>query len=102
MATALRLAAATVFFLLGCEAVFAQPQVTPPPQLALDELVKEYKRCGLPVPPPEAELVRVKWYLGDKPCFLALRYPPTKPLEIAVNRARERPEKSVGANQLLG
>ena len=54
----------------------ARPHVAPAPHLALDELVKEYKRLGLPFPPPNAELVRVK--SADRPDELVFRIP-TKP-----------------------
>jgi hypothetical protein len=59
----------------------AQPPTAPPPQLALAELVKEYRRFGLPVPPPDAELVRIEWWISDdmNPYVLGLRMKPAAP-----------------------
>ena len=51
----------------------AQPPTAPPPHLALDELVKEYKRLGLPLPPPSAVLVRGRY--GSNPDQLSFRIP---------------------------
>jgi hypothetical protein len=60
MALALRFVAVCSAVLLACAAADAQPPAAPEPHLALDELVKEYKRLGLPLPPANAELVRVE------------------------------------------
>jgi hypothetical protein len=60
MALALRFLAICSVMLFACGSASAQKPVAPEPHLALDELVKEYKRLGLPLPPANAELVRVK------------------------------------------
>jgi hypothetical protein len=57
-----------VVVLTGAPAA-AQLPVAPEPHLALDELVKEYKRLGLPFPPPNAELVRFR-YANNQPAEL--------------------------------
>ena len=58
----------------------AQLPVAPPPHPTLDELVKEYKRLGLPIPSPKVELVRGEWKLpnGNR-TYLALRHPAATP-----------------------
>ena len=45
--------------LFACNQAIAQPPTAPPPHPALDELVKEYLRLELPLPPPDAPLVRI-------------------------------------------
>src|SRR5262245_39941794 len=75
MATALRLVMPVGLTLLLCGAPAAQPPVAPAPHPSLDELVKEYRRCGLPVPPPEAELVQIRWWNHSAPYILSLRVP---------------------------
>jgi hypothetical protein len=60
MSLPLRLLAAFASTLLACAPALAQKPIAPEPHLALDELVKEYKRLGLLLPPANAELVRVK------------------------------------------
>lgn len=42
------------------DASYAQPALAPAPRVSLDELVREYKRFGLPVPPPNARLVQFR------------------------------------------
>ena len=66
---------------------FSEPPEAPLPQWSLAELAREYRKYGLPLPPPNAEVVRV--YLrqfegsneeaGGKRYLLALRVPPAKP-----------------------
>lgn len=75
MSLPLRLLAAFASTLLACAPALAQKPVAPEPHLALDELVKEYKRLGLPLPPPNAELVRVKF--TNYPDQLGFRAPAT-------------------------
>lgn len=57
----------------------AQPPTAPPPHLALDEFAREYQRLGLPLPPPGAELVRVKDSSGSYRLGFALPPEPDKP-----------------------
>jgi hypothetical protein len=64
MTTGPRLLATLVFACLATTPTFAQLPVAPELRPTLDELVKEYQRCGLPVPPKDAELVRFKDSLG--------------------------------------
>ena len=45
-------------------AAFAQPPTAPPPHPPLAELVKEYVRLGLPLPPPDAPLVKIRQITG--------------------------------------
>jgi hypothetical protein len=45
-----------------CGAATGQVPTAPPPHPALDEVVKEYRRLGLPLPPRGAKLVRINWY----------------------------------------
>lgn len=59
-------------------ALSAQPATAPAPHFALDELVKEYKRLGLPLPPANAQLMRLKWNPDDPPT-LGFLLPTTKP-----------------------
>lgn len=54
-----RFALAVGLALVACGGVTAQPTVAPPPRPSLNEVVKEYRRLGLPLPPPDAPLVRV-------------------------------------------
>jgi hypothetical protein len=61
MALVLRFVTACSALLLSSATASAQLPVAPEPHLALDELVKEYKRLGLPLPPPNAELVRFRY-----------------------------------------
>jgi hypothetical protein len=82
MTTSIRLVGALVLLCCGASVGFAQKPVAPAPHLTLDELVKEYQRYGLPVPPKEAELVRVKLAAqrAVKPSYtLGFLYPPAKP-----------------------
>jgi hypothetical protein len=60
MAPLLRLMALGSVLLFACAPATAQLPVAPEPHLALDELVNEYKRLGLPLPPENAELVLIK------------------------------------------
>jgi hypothetical protein len=60
MTLALRFVAICSAVLFACAAAGAQPPAAPEPHLALDGLVKEYKRLGLPLPPANAELVRIR------------------------------------------
>ncbi len=78
MVLTLRFVAACAAVLLAGGPAVAQLPVAPEPHLALDELVKEYKRLGLPLPPPNAELVRLKWTPDTPPC-LGFQLPPAKP-----------------------
>lgn len=60
----------------------AQVPTAPPPHLPLDTLVKEYQRLGLPLPPPDAPLVRIDWYRDEEDrstYLLGFRLPPSKP-----------------------
>lgn len=50
---------AVVLLLLAPRAGLAQLPVAPPPHPTLDDVVKEYLRLGLPLPPEDAELVRI-------------------------------------------
>lgn len=70
-----------VAFLLVAVPVPAQPPVAPAPHPALSQLLKDYKRYGLPFPPENAELVRIKWRTQEKEerFHLAFRIPPPKP-----------------------
>src|SRR5262245_36543818 len=76
MTTALRIAATIAFACLVPAPAFAQRPVAPPPHLAIDQLVKEYQRFGLPLPPKDAELVRIS--TKGQPPRLAFRCPPEK------------------------
>jgi hypothetical protein len=69
---------ATVFTLLGfgCTSAIAQLPIAPEPHPTLDELVKEFKRYGLPIPPKNAELVRITMGFSE---YLGFRCPPLKP-----------------------
>ncbi|MFO0804779.1 MAG: hypothetical protein U0791_16850 [Gemmataceae bacterium] len=58
MATSLRLAAILLSLLLAAPPANAQVEVAPPPHPAFDEVVKDYLRLELPLPPKDAELVR--------------------------------------------
>src|SRR5262245_42694680 len=75
------LAVVTVLLLAHGSAV-AQLPTAPMPHPSLDGLVQEYRRFGLPRPPPEAELVRLKHYNNrpEEPYLLGFRIP-TKPGE---------------------
>ncbi|VTR92089.1 unnamed protein product [Gemmata massiliana] len=69
------LVAAFAAILLAHSTALAQRPIAPAPHISLDELVKEYQRLGLPVPPPEAELVRIEWFNSDEtPYVLGFRY----------------------------
>lgn len=81
---ALRRVVALTAVLLGCDRAAAQPSVAPPPHPALGEVVAEYQRLGFPLPPADAELVRVNWWReqgqeANEPYFLAFRSPPAGP-----------------------
>ncbi|HJZ57764.1 MAG TPA: hypothetical protein VKE74_22585 [Gemmataceae bacterium] len=78
--TGIRLLAALPLVLLAA-AVVAQPPVAPAPHPTLAQLLKDYRRYGLPFPPDDAELVRIKWWINqpENPCILAFRVPPAKP-----------------------
>jgi hypothetical protein len=45
----------------------AQLPIAPPPRPCLDDLVKEYRRLGLPLPPPDADFVRIDWSGAPEP-----------------------------------
>jgi hypothetical protein len=88
MATAFRLALPLLAALLATSTTRAQPPVAPAPHPPLAEVVAEYKRLGLPFPPPDAELVQIDWreytawYDGEpkEPRYiLAYRIPARKP-----------------------
>jgi hypothetical protein len=83
MSLPLRFVFACSAALFACGPAAAQLPVAPEPHLALDELVKEYKRFGLPLPPANAELVRIQISGKDpgRPYLLGLRTPPAKPGE---------------------
>src|SRR5262249_42740117 len=53
-----------------------QPEA-PAPHPTLEELVREYHRYGLPLPPFDAELVRINWWRNnpDRPFILRFRSP---------------------------
>ncbi|HEY2911586.1 MAG TPA: hypothetical protein VGI99_15145, partial [Gemmataceae bacterium] len=57
MMTAFRLAIFSIA-LFALQLAPARLPVAPPPHPTLDGLVEEYKRLGLPLPPPNAELMR--------------------------------------------
>ena len=78
MALALRFVAVCSVILFACAPATAQLPVAPEPHLALDELVKEYTRLGLPLPPANAELVRIK-LSPDGRWEYGFRTPPAKP-----------------------
>jgi hypothetical protein len=81
MTLSIRLVVAFSATLFAGRTAFAQlPTTAPPPHLAIDEFVKEYKRLDLPLPPANAELVRVKVVrFGYEPDELAFRIPSTTP-----------------------
>jgi len=87
MMVALRLLTALGIALLLGNAALAQPATAPPPHRALDEFVKEYQRLELPLPPQNAELVRINryrfWAPPEEPItapyILAWRVPSAKP-----------------------
>lgn len=58
--TPVRLVAAFAVVLLGCGVTVAQVETAPPPHPTLEEVAKEYRRLELPLPPPDAPLVRIK------------------------------------------
>jgi hypothetical protein len=58
MSTA-RHAVVIAFLLAASSAATAQVEVAPPPHPTLDEVVKEYLRLELPLPPKDAVLVRI-------------------------------------------
>lgn len=84
MPSTVRLAAAFTALLLSRGGAVAQLPTAPMPHLSLDGLVGEYKRFGLPLPPPDAEFVRLKHYNSrpDEPYLLGFRIP-AKPGEDA-------------------
>jgi hypothetical protein len=55
----------------------------PPPHPALEVVLAEYRRLGLPLPPPDAELVRIRHWSGndEAPYVLGFRTPPARPGE---------------------
>lgn len=57
--TRLRLPVVSAVVLLSCSAAMAQLPTAPPPHPPFADVVKEYQRLGLPLPPPDAELVRI-------------------------------------------
>ncbi|HEY1186535.1 MAG TPA: hypothetical protein VGE74_02710 [Gemmata sp.] len=59
MARTMRFLVPLAAVLVACSVANAQPVVAPAPHPALSELVREYKRLGLPFLPPNAELVRI-------------------------------------------
>jgi len=59
-------------------AALAQPPTAPPPHPTLEGLVREYRRLGLPLAPPDAELVRIpNSWLPRTGFHLGFRVPPT-------------------------
>jgi hypothetical protein len=82
MAAALRLVAPFLAALLATSTTVAQPPVAPPPHPPLAEVVAEYKRLGLPFPPPNVEPVQIDDGFGDLPSYrLAYRVPPANPAD---------------------
>jgi hypothetical protein len=67
---------------LACAPATAQVPVAPEPHLALAELVKGYKRFELPLPPANAELVRIKQSVAPYYQF-GFRVPPRRPDGVA-------------------
>ena len=62
MAAVVRSVTPLVMALLAASGAGAQAPTAPHPHPPLAELVKEYKRFGLPFPPPNAQLVRIEQY----------------------------------------
>jgi hypothetical protein len=75
----LRLLTPLAALLLAAAPAVAQPAVAPPPHLPIDELVKVYQSFGLPLPPKDAELVRLT--PTHFPPRLGFRCQPAKPGE---------------------
>jgi hypothetical protein len=75
MATSLRLAAILLALAAAAAPATAQVEIAPPPHPALDEVVKEYLRLELPLPPKDAVLVRLQQE-GDSEYSLAFRTGP--------------------------
>lgn len=84
MAATPRLVAATAVILFAGGAAVAQVPTAPPPHPALDELVREYRRLGLPEPPRDAEFVRIGFRSNnpERSSFLAFRVPPPGPRRL--------------------
>jgi hypothetical protein len=89
MANTRRLGLVSALLLLTAGLGRAQTPIAPPPHTPLDELVKEYVRLKLPLPPPDAPLVRI-WFKKvnkddpDAPriffdAIMGFRLPPSKP-----------------------
>ncbi len=64
MTTRVRILLAAVVLCLAASAAAAQLPVAPAPHPTLDELAKEYRRCGLPVPPKDKEPAALKGVSG--------------------------------------
>ena len=60
MTTPARFVVVSALVLLAGSSGFAQPPVAPPPHPPLRELVKEYVRLGLPLPPTVVPLVKIR------------------------------------------
>ncbi|MDB5310881.1 MAG: hypothetical protein JWO38_5083 [Gemmataceae bacterium] len=97
------LATAVAAVILTGGAGLAQLPEAPLPHPPLDEWVTEYRRLGLPVPPPDAELVRIElaWAVGPlpehrktPPYLLGFRLPPARPGDpprFLIGEDQERP-----------
>lgn len=76
-----RFVATMIATLLFCGVTSAQVEVAPPPHPTLDEVVKEYLRLELPLPPKDADLVQLA-VEGETDFTLAFRTgPANKPAE---------------------
>ncbi len=77
MATVVRSVAPLVVLLFAASGASAQSPTAPHPHPPLAELVKEYKRFGLPFPLPNAQLVRIErdsYFWNPEPEAGAARY----------------------------
>jgi hypothetical protein len=88
MATLGPIRAALAVVLLTRADAAAQVSVAPPPHPALVEVVKEYQRLGLPVPPPGAEFVRIeRWHFPPDLITDDAPARPTEPLPLKRQQA---------------
>lgn len=85
----IRLLLAFAVVLMTRAAAVAQLPQAPPPHLTVAGVLEEYKRCGLPLPPPEAELVRVD---DGAPARVGLCFhsPSVWPASFGLNSNRDR------------
>ena len=69
--TGMRVLVAVAAILFSQGTSVAQLPTAPPPHPTLNEVVKEYLRLGLPLPPANAELVRIDLFrnahINDEP-----------------------------------